>query len=292
MTPPEVLPAFPVAFAVRVTAGGVAALVVAAAARALSGPVVRRIVATPAARGVDETAGSLLVSVCRAAGYVAAAVVGFTVAGFGTFLAALTTLGSAAALAGGFAAQDLLSNLVAGAFIIRDEPFAVGDWIRWADGREGRVEDVGLRVTRVRTYDDERITVPNSRLANQEVTNPVAYGRLREEFLFQVNYDDDPAELMAAIREEAAGVDAILDDPAPEVRVESLAPSYLELNAVFWVDTPDGDHVARVKTDLAVAVQRRFDAEGYEMPGPQRVLSGDLSVDLGAARDGSVVAEE
>jgi len=61
----------------------------------------------------------------------------------------------------GFAAQDVIGNLVSGAFIVTDPKFNIGDWIRWNE-REGVIDDISFRATRVRTFDNEIITVPNS----------------------------------------------------------------------------------------------------------------------------------
>jgi len=61
--------------------------------------------------------------------------------------------------------QNVISNFVAGVFIYTDKPFRIGDWIEWEDGTySGIVEDISLRVTRVRTFDNELLTVPNSAL--------------------------------------------------------------------------------------------------------------------------------
>jgi len=116
-----------------------------------------------------------------------AVAVAFTVAGFGSVIAAFSVFAGAIALAVGFAMQDLLANFVAGVFILKDRPFEVGDWIEWVDG-EGRVEEIDLRVTRVRTFDNELVTVPNGTLANDAVTNPVAYDKLRQAIVFGIGY--------------------------------------------------------------------------------------------------------
>ncbi|MEZ3142737.1 mechanosensitive ion channel family protein [Halobaculum sp. MBLA0143] len=228
-------------------------------------------------REFDDTVQSLAESVVNAAVLFAAVAVAFTVAGFGSFLTAFATFGSALALAVGFAAQDLVANFVAGIFILKDKPFEVGDWIEWSGG-SGRVRDIDLRVTRIQTFDNERITVPNSDLANDALVNPVAYQTLRGKFTFGIGYDDDIDHATDCILDEAENVDDVLSDPAPSVRVTELGDSAVGLQARYWIDEPSRGDYVRVRSELVSAVKRRFDAEGIDMPYVHRELTGDVEV--------------
>jgi len=228
-------------------------------------------------QGFDETVQSLAESVLGAAVVFAAVAVAFTVAGFGSFLTAFATFGSAIALAVGFAAQDIIGNFVAGIFILKDKPFEVDDWIQWSDGA-GRVRDIDLRVTRIQTFDNERITVPNSDLADDAIVNPVAYRTLRGTFTFGIGYDDDIDHATDCILEEARGVDDVLADPGPSVRVTELGDSAVGLQARFWIEDPTKGDLVRVRSELVAAVKQRFDAEGIDMPYVHRELTGDVEV--------------
>jgi small-conductance mechanosensitive channel len=240
---------------------------------------VARVVLVPLAnrvlreRGYDETVRSLADSVFGALALLLALAVAFTVAGFGSIIAAFATLGGALALALGFAAQDLLANFVAGVFILKDKPFEVGDWIEWND-MSGRVEDIDLRVSRVKTFDNERITVPNAELANNAVKNPVAYDRLRQKFVFGIGYDDDIDHAKSVIVDEARSNPDIMDDPAPDVRVTELADSYVGLQSRFWISDPSRADFARIRSNFVQAVKERLDAETIDMPYPHRQLTG------------------
>ncbi|WP_348608027.1 mechanosensitive ion channel family protein [Halobaculum rarum] len=228
-------------------------------------------------RGFDRTVLSLADSVLAALVVVLAISIGFMAAGFPRFLTAVATLGGALALAIGFAAQDLIGNFVAGVFIIKDKPFEVGDWIEWNDNA-GRVEDIDLRVSRVRTFDNERVTVPNSELANNAITNPVAYDTLRQKFVFGIGYDDDIDHATDCILEEAEEIDGILADPAPSVRVTELGDSAVGLQSRFWIDEPDRGDFVRVRSEYVQTVKERFDAEGIDMPYVHRQLTGEVEV--------------
>jgi small-conductance mechanosensitive channel len=239
-------------------------------------PLVKRALDT---RGFNESIQSLADSVVGAIVLFGAVAVAFTVAGFGSVLAAAATIGGALALAVGIAAQGLVGNFVAGIFILKDRPFEIGDWIEQGD-LAGRVEDIDLRVTTLRTFDNEKVTVPNSELADNAVTNPVAYDKLRQRFVFGIGYDDDIDRAEAVILDEAAAIDAIMEDPAPDVRVTELADSYVGLQTRFWVEDPSRADVVEVQSDLVRAVKDRCDAEAIEMPFPYRELVGGIDVDL------------
>jgi small-conductance mechanosensitive channel len=231
------------------------------------------------ARGFDATIRSLAEDVVGALVLFAALAVALALAGFGGFIAAFATLGGALALALGFAAQDLVGNFVAGVFILKDKPFEVGDWIEQGDV-VGRVEDIDLRVTTVRTFDNEKITVPNSELANNPLKNPVAYDRLRQKFVFGIGYEDDIDHAKEVILDEASKEPEILDDPAPAVRVTELADSYVGLQTRFWMDNPSRSGFTAIRSDFVQAVKERCDAEGIDMPYPYVEVVGGIDVDM------------
>src|SRR6056297_268553 len=237
-------------------------------------PAVNRVLGS---RGFDEAVRSLGSSVANAVVWVAAIAIGFTMAGYGAFLSAFAVIGGAIALAVGFAAQDLLGNFVAGIFILKDKPFEVGDWIEW-DGNSGRVEDIDLRVSRVRTFDNELITVPNGDLANNAVTNPVAYDTLRQKFVFGIGYGDDIDEATDILVEEAEAHEEILDDPAPSVRLTELGDSSVGLQSRFWISTPSRSDYVKTRGEYVTAVKARFDEVGIDIPYPNRTLGGGLEL--------------
>ncbi|MFC4449867.1 mechanosensitive ion channel family protein [Halorussus aquaticus] len=230
------------------------------------------------ARGFDRTVIQLATTTARAVIFFVAVAVAFTVAGFGSFLAAFATLGGALALALGFAAQDLVGNFVAGVFILKDKPFQVDDWIEWND-MSGVVRQIDLRVTKVETFNNEVITVPNSELANNAVTNAMANERLRLQFVFGIGYDDDIGEATDIILDDAWANSDVLDDPEPSVRTTELADSYVGLESRIWIEDPGRGKFKEVLSDHVTGVKERFDAEGIEMPYPYRELTGGISIE-------------
>ena len=238
-------------------------------------PVVNRVLA---ARDLDMHARRPLKKLVGILVVLVAIGTAFAFAGYGNIFTALATIGAAATLAIGFAMQDVLKNFVAGVFIFTDKPFRIGDWIEW-DDYAGVVEDISLRVSRVRTFDNELLTVPNSNLTDDVVKNPVAKERLRLKFVFGIGYDDDIDEATEIILEEARNHPEILDDPEPSVRLTELADSYVGLQSRIWIESPSRADFVKIRGEYVSTVKNRFDDAGINIPYPQRDISGGIELD-------------
>ena len=228
-------------------------------------------------RGLDEHARRPLRKVLGVVIAFTAVAIAFGFAGYGDFLQSLATVAAAATLAIGFAMQDVIANFVAGVFIYADRPFRIGDWIEWEDN-SGIVEDISFRVTRVRTFDNELLTVPNSQLTDGVIKNPVAKDTLRLQFTFGIGYDDDVDQATDIIVDEAERHPNILTDPAPSVRLTELADSYVGLRSRIWIDNPSRADFVKIRSEYVKNVKARFDEAGIDIPYPQRELSGGLEL--------------
>ena len=249
-------------------------------------PGLRRVVRS---RGFDEAVLSLGTNVLNAVIWVAAIAIGFAVAGYGSFLSAFAVFGGAIALAVGFAAQDLLGNFVAGVFILKDKPFAVGDWIEW-DGKDGVVREIQMRVTKLDTFDNELVTVPNSDLANAAVVNNVANDQRRVSVGFGIGYDDDVDQARDAIVEEGARVDGVLEDPEPTAPVTELGDSAVVLSGRIWID-PSESSYGVIRSQFVETVKERFDAEGIDIPYHNTELSGGIEVTNDSSGEGAATGD-
>jgi small-conductance mechanosensitive channel len=228
-------------------------------------------------RGLDEHARKPLKKVVNVVVAFVSISVAFGLAEYGNFLQSLATIAAAATLAIGFATQDVIKNFVAGVFIFTDRPFRIGDWIEW-DGHAGIVEDISFRVTRVRTFDNELLTVPNSDLTDGVVKNPVAKDTLRLKVPFGIGYDDDIPLATDIIVEEAAAHDDILSEPAPSVRLTELGDSAVVLQSRIWIEQPSRADFVKTRGEYVTSVKERFDEAGINIPYPNRTLSGTLDV--------------
>ncbi|PSP39749.1 mechanosensitive ion channel protein [Halobacteriales archaeon QH_10_70_21] len=226
-------------------------------------------------RGLDSHAKKPLRKIVAFVVIFVALAAGFAAAGRGSILTSLATIAAAATLAIGFALQDVLKNFVAGVFIFAEKPFRIGDWIEW-DDEAGVVEDINLRVTRVRSFDNELKTVPNSQLTGNVLTNPVDADKLRVKFVFGIGYDDDIERATDIILEEATAHDDIMDDPAPSVRLTELGDSSVGLQSRIWIADPSRADFVKTRGEYVQSVKQRFDEEGIDIPYPHRTLTGGI----------------
>ncbi len=224
---------------------------------------------------VDDHARKPLLNVIRILVVIGAIGLAFGISGFGYFLSSIATIIGAGTLAIGFAMQDVIKNFVSGVLIFIERPFRIGDWIEW-DDRSGIVRDIQLRSTRVQTFDNEILTVPNSDLTDGVIKNPVAEDKLRIKFVFGIGYEDDIGKARDIILEEAGNIDGILQDPEPSVRLTELADSYVGLQSRFWIENPGRSDFIQTRSEYIKAVKERFDREGINIPFPQRDLSGSV----------------
>lgn len=175
-------------------------------------------------------------------------------------------------IAVGFAAQDTLSNLFAGVFVIADAPFRVGDYIVLDTGDRGQVVHIGLRSTRLLTRDDVEITIPNSVIGGGRITNQSSGGSksMRVKVPVQVAYGSDVDRLREILMEIASAQDLVLHDPEPRVRFRLLADSGLNFELMIWVGDPSLR--GRVVDTLNTAIYKRLAEAGIEIPYPKMDL--------------------
>jgi len=230
-------------------------------------------------RELEPTMERALQKLLRVGIVVGAVAAGAAAAGFGGLLGGSALIVAALTLAVGFAAQDVISNFVAGVFIVQDPNFTIDDWIEW-DDQAGFIDDIGFRVTRVRTFDNETITVPNTELATTPVTNRMSNETLRISYAFGIGYADDvdrATRIMLDVADEHAD---ILDDPEPSVRVADLDDAAVVLQARFWIADPDREEFSETRSEYIRAVKDRCLAAGIDLSTTtQHDLSGEIAVD-------------
>lgn len=201
-------------------------------------------------------------------------IVGLSAGGYGNTLSVVGAIAAAGTFAIGFGMQDTLKALIAGVFIFVDRPFEIGDWIEW-EGNEGRVEDIQLRTTKVETFDNELITVPNDKIANTTVTNNTANDRIRTTMVIGIGYEDDVELAKKIVWQILQDANGVMDEPEPEIALEDLGDSAVNLKAFYWVADPRKARMRTIREDVLQEVKDRFDAEGIDFPYPTRTIAGD-----------------
>ncbi|NII11925.1 mechanosensitive ion channel domain-containing protein [Oleiagrimonas sp. C23AA] len=183
--------------------------------------------------------------------------------------ASLIAAMGAAGLAIGLALQGSLSNLAWGVWLIVFRPFRVGDFVQ-VGGQLGSVERVDLMQTWLITPDNRQAIVPNAKVGGNEVINFNRRGTRRFEHVIGIGYSDDIGKAMGIIRDLFTADERILTDPKPGVWLTELADSSVNLTVRAWTRVPD---LWETQTAFLRAVKERFDAEGINIPFPQREMS-------------------
>ncbi len=152
----------------------------------------------------------------------------------GPLLASLGIAGIAIA----FALQNTLGNIFGGISLIIDKTIKVGDVIELDANTKGTVIDVGLRSTKIRTFDNEVVIIPNGQLANSKVQNYVPPDpSVRVVIPFSVAYGSNIDKVKKIVFKEIEKIDGIMKDPEPLVRFIEMANSSLNFKAYFYVDS-------------------------------------------------------
>ena len=183
---------------------------------------------------------------------------------------------SVAGLAVGLAAQDTLSNLVAGVLLILDRPFQVGDRIEvWSaptnSATWGDVVEVGLRATRIRTTDNIVIVVPNNQIMQRDIINYTATGDdIRLRIAISIAFDADSEKAKEIVRRVAMETDGVIHDPAPQVIIRRFGESSVDLQLRVWIE--DARRRRAIGDEITDRVKTEFDRAGVEIPYAKRDL--------------------
>ncbi|MGF1910367.1 mechanosensitive ion channel [Vibrio kasasachensis] len=166
----------------------------------------------------------------------------------------------------GFALQDTLSNFAAGMMLLIYRPFDVGDFV-YAGGVDGKVSHMSLVNTTIRTFDNQIIIVPNSKIWGDVIKN-VTHERIRRvDMVFGIGYNDDLLHAESVLLDIITSHSAVLRAPEPMIKVHTLNTSSIDFIVRPWVKTED---YWDVYWDVTKEVKLRFDREGISIPFPQQ----------------------
>ncbi|MCS0447139.1 mechanosensitive ion channel [Vibrio diabolicus] len=166
----------------------------------------------------------------------------------------------------GFALQDTLSNFAAGMMLLIYRPFDVGDFV-YAGGVDGKVSHMSLVNTTIRTFDNQIIIVPNSKIWGDVIKN-VTHERIRRvDMVFGIGYADDLLKAESVLSDIITSHPAVLRTPEPMIKVHTLNTSSVDFIVRPWVKTDD---YWDVYWDVTKEVKLRFDREGISIPFPQQ----------------------
>ena len=168
----------------------------------------------------------------------------------------------------GFAFKDIAENFLAGVILAFNRPFNLGDTIAIQDVM-GRVRELNLRTTLIKTFDGKDVFLPNSLVLKDKVTNYTLDGFLRQEFLVGIDFEDDVTGATQLILAELRQMPEVLQEAPhePLIIVNELATSTVNLKVMFWTETDD--YRRGVLETLSTAMDRTktvLGANGYSLP--------------------------
>jgi small-conductance mechanosensitive channel len=203
----------------------------------------------------------------------------------GIDLTALSVLGGAIGVGIGFGLQKLAANYVSGFVILAERSMRIGDTVR-VDNFEGRITDINMRYTVIRTLTGRESVVPNEMLLTNRVENlSLADPKVWLSTVVSVAYDSDVEQVQALLVKAAEAHSRVLRDPAPTAAMSAFGADGLEFTLGFWIIDPENGQAA-LRSDINISILKALRAHGIEIPYPQRVLHMQASPAVVSAPSG------
>ena len=219
---------------------------------------------------IDAGLEGLLMKTLTVVGWVFIGIM--VLAQFGINVTALLAGLSVVGIAVGFAAQDTLQNFISGITILIDRPFRLGHFIE-VEGTYGRVEEITLRSTRIKTMNNEMMVMPNTQMINQKVVNHTQFGQLRLEIPFGIAYKESPQqarEIVLGLTEDDERLNPI---HKPDVIVTALNDSSVDMQLRVYIK--DAAQAYPIRRDYIEQILNALKKADVEIPFPHLQLFVD-----------------
>ncbi len=181
----------------------------------------------------------------------------------------IATLGIGS-VAVGFAFQDIFKNFLAGIILLVEEPFRIGDEVEIND-YQGKVENISIRTTKIRTYTGEKILLPNSTVFTDAVKVVTAYPFRRTDLAVGVDYNSSLPETAKILEQTIKSVSGVIEDPAPEIDVVNFNDSSIDFIVRYWTGSPK-KQLRDVQTVAMIAIKKALDDAEISIPYPIRTV--------------------
>jgi small-conductance mechanosensitive channel len=183
----------------------------------------------------------------------------------------LTPLLGAAGIVGvalGFASQTSVSNVISGLFLIAEKPFEIGDVVT-VGTQTGIILSIDTLSVKMRTFDNRFVRIPNEMILKEVVTNITRFPIRRVDTLVGYAYKEDMERVKAVLLDIAEKNPSVLQEPEPMVFFEKFGSSSIDVTLRVWAAKED---FLRIRDEMSIAVKKRFDQEGIEIPFPHLSL--------------------
>jgi len=166
----------------------------------------------------------------------------------------------------GFGLQNVVNNFISGVILVYEKPIQEGDTVE-VDNLIGKVTDMGIRASRVLTYDGAEVVVPNSNLTSNQLINwTLSDNKKRMAVNVGTAYGTDPNKVLEILKKVANEHPNVLNYPEPLPLFEGFGDSSLDFRILFWVHFEEG---FTTKSDIAIGIYNAFAEDGIEIPFPQ-----------------------
>ena len=222
---------------------------------------------------IDATTANAVAKLLRAAVLITAGLL--ILQNLGVSIGGVLAFGGIGGIAIGFAARDLLANFFGALMIFLDRPFSVGDWIRSPDRDiEGTVEEIGWRLTRIRTFDQRPLYVPNAVFASLAVENPERMLNRRIYETVGVRYDDTKVlpDILEGIRAYLIGNDSIDKDRVLMVNLTEFGPSSVNFFIYTFTKTIVWTEYHEIKEAVLLKIADIIESHGAEIAFPTQTV--------------------
>ncbi len=168
----------------------------------------------------------------------------------------------------GFAAQTSVSNIISGFFLIADKPFEIGEAIE-IDGQAGVVLDISLLSTRIRTFDNRYLRIPNSAVANARIVNLSRYEIRRLDIPVGIAYKENIQKALDILDSVIKSNENILLEPEPMIIITKFGESSIDFEIRVWIQR---SALFTTRTELIKGIKNAFDDADIEIPFPHRTV--------------------
>ncbi|ERT09885.1 mechanosensitive ion channel family protein [Lyngbya aestuarii BL J] len=164
----------------------------------------------------------------------------------------------------GFSLKDVLSNYISGVILLAARPFRINDQVVIEDF-EGTITQIQLRGTTLRTYDGRLVYIPNQEVFQASIINNTASPRRRSSVIVGIDYGEDLSTAQKVILNALHNMPEVETNPAADILVKELAPSTVNLEVRFWVDSRRAGYLATT-SHVTQAIKEALEQANIDMP--------------------------
>lgn len=229
---------------------------------------------------IDITTASAVIKLLRASLVITFSLV--TLQTLGVSINGVLAFGGVGGIAIGFAAKDLLANFFGAVMIYMDRPFIVGDWIRSPDKEiEGTVEQIGWRLTHIRTFDKRMLYVPNSIFSSIAIENPSRMTNRRINETIGLRYDDVKKvdKILKEVKEMLTKHKAIDEKKTLMVNLDKFNEYSLDFFIYTFTHTTDWIEFHQIKQDILLKIEEIISKNKAQIAFPTSLINVESEIE-------------